>query len=393
MIYKSLIFTALLILISIPASYSSGKQFNNRERIISYDSDITINEDGSMDVVEVIKVHSEGVQIKRGIFRDFPTRYEDKYGNNIVIKFEVIEILRDGRGESYHTESQSNGVRVYIGDSNVFLKPGDYYYTIKYKTNRQIGYFEDFDELYWNVTGNGWDFVIENASVVVNLPNGINRSEIKIEGFTGYQGSAGKDYKGEILSGSKVKLKTTRKLNSTEGFTILVQFPKGFVNEPSASDKFGYFIQDNIPSIIGLIGVVMLLLYYSLIWLRVGKDPQKGTIIPLFEPPSNISPAAARYLLEMGYDDKVFTSAIINLAVKGLIKIEEHDDEYSLVKMENGNGKLFKDEGKLFSKLTFMKKTSPVDGKEKMLLELKQKNHSVIRKTITALKKSLKKQL
>ncbi len=127
MIYKSLIFTALLILISIPASYSSGKQFNNRERIISYDSDITINEDGSMDVVEVIKVHSEGVQIKRGIFRDFPTKYEDKYGNNIVIKFEVIEILRDGRGESYHTESQSNGVRVYIGDSNVFLKPGDYY--------------------------------------------------------------------------------------------------------------------------------------------------------------------------------------------------------------------------------------------------------------------------
>ncbi len=83
------------------------------------------------------------------------------------------------------------------------------------------------------------------------------------------------------------------------------------------------------------------------------KDPQKGTIIPLFEPPSNISPAAARYLTEMGYDNKVFTSAIINLAVKGFIKIEEHDDEYSLVKMENGNGELSKDEKKLFSKLSF----------------------------------------
>ncbi|RKY94877.1 MAG: hypothetical protein DRQ13_07765, partial [Ignavibacteriae bacterium] len=308
MIYKSLILSVLLILISIPASYSASKQFNNRERIISYDSDITINKDGSMDVVEVIKVHCEGVRIKRGIFRDFPTKYEDKYGNNIVIKFEVIEILREGRGESYHTESQSNGVRVYIGNSNIFLKPGDYTYTIKYKTNRQTGYFEDFDELYWNVTGNGWDFVIENVKVIVNLPSGINRSEIKIDGFTGYYGSEGKEYEGEVISGSKIKLQTTRKLNSTQGFTILVQFPKGFVFEPTTSDKVACFFQDNIPSVIGLLGVIILLIYYSLIWVKVGKDPQKGTIIPLFEPPANISPAAARFLTEMGYDDKVFTS-------------------------------------------------------------------------------------
>lgn len=390
MIYKYLLLSVLLILISISASYSSGTQFNNRERIISYDSDITINEDGSMNVVEVIKVHCEGVKIKRGIFRDFPTKYEDKYGNNIVIKFEVIEVLRDRKGESYHTESQSNGVRVYTGANNVFLKPGDYTYTIKYNTNRQIGYFEDFDELYWNVTGNGWDFVIENASAVVNLPFGINRSEINIDGFTGYQGMVRKDYEGEVLTGSKVKLKTTRILNSAEGFTILVQFPKGFVYEPTASDKVAYFFQDNIPSVIGLIGVVILLIYYSLIWIKVGKDPQKGTIIPLFEPPANISPAAARFVTEMGYDNKVYTSAIINLAVKGFIKIEEHDNDYSLVKMENGSGELSKDEIKLFSSLTFNKKYSIAEGKEKLQLELKQENHTVIKKSITALKKSLK---
>ncbi len=390
MIHKSLLLFVLLILISLSASYSAGKQFNNQERIISYNSNITINEDGSMDVVEVIKVHCEGVKIKRGIFRDFPTKYEDKYGNNIVIKFEVIEILRDGRKEKYHTENQSNGVRVYIGDSNIFLIPGDYTYTIKYKTNRQIGYFEVFDELYWNVTGNGWDFVIENASAVVNLPSGINRSEIKIDGFTGYQGIAGKDYEGEVLRGSKVKLKTTNMLNPTEGFTILVQFPKGFVYEPTASDKVAYFFQDNIPSVIGLIGVVILLIYYSLIWMKVGKDPQKGTIIPLFEPPVNISPAAARFLTEMGYDDKVFTSAIINLAVKGFIKIEEDDSDYSLVKMENGTGELSRDEKKLFSNLTFNQKYSIAEGKEKLQLELKQENHAVIKKSITTLKKSLK---
>ena len=122
------------------------------ERIISFDSIIKINEDGSMLVTETIKVHAEGNKIKRGIYRDFPTDYKDKYGNNIRISFEVKEVLRDGRQEPYRTERQSNGVRVYFGSSSYYLKPGDYTYTIKYKTDRQIGYFKDHDELYWNVT-------------------------------------------------------------------------------------------------------------------------------------------------------------------------------------------------------------------------------------------------
>lgn len=148
------------------------------ERIISFDSKIKISEDGSMLVTEIIKVHAEGNKIKRGIYRDFPTDYKDKYGNNIRILFEVKEVLRDGLREPYHTERQSNGIRVYFGSSSYFLSPGDYTYAITYKTNRQIGYFEDNDELYWNVTGNGWDFDIERASATIFLPKGINRNNI-----------------------------------------------------------------------------------------------------------------------------------------------------------------------------------------------------------------------
>ena len=116
-----------------------------------------------MLVTETIKVHAEGNKIKRGIYRDFPTDYEDKYGNNIRILFEVKEVLRNGLREPYHTERQSNGIRVYFGSSSYFLSPGDYTYAITYKTNRQIGYFDEHDELYWNVTGNGWDFDIEKS--------------------------------------------------------------------------------------------------------------------------------------------------------------------------------------------------------------------------------------
>jgi len=170
------------------------------ERIISFDSQIKISEDGSMLVTETIKVHAEGNKIRRGIYRDFPTDYKDKYGNKIRILFEVKEVLRDGLREPYHTERQSNGIRVYFGSSSYYLSPGDYTYTITYKTNRQIGYFEDHDELCWNVTGNGWDFDIERASATIFLPKGISRNDITPMAFTGYEGSTQKNYRAEILN-------------------------------------------------------------------------------------------------------------------------------------------------------------------------------------------------
>ncbi|MGB5893349.1 MAG: DUF2207 domain-containing protein, partial [Ignavibacteriaceae bacterium] len=237
------------------------------ERIISFDSKITISEDGSMLVTETIKVHAEGNKIKRGIYRDFPTDYKDKYGNNIRILFEVKEVLRDGLREPYHTERQSNGIRVYFGSSSYYLNPGDYTYAITYKTDRQIGYFEEHDELYWNVTGNGWDFDIERAGATIFLPEGIKRNDITPIAFTGNEGSTQKNYRAEILNNGVIKFVTTRKLLSREGLTVVVQWPKGFVLEPGFEDKMLYLISDNKAGIILLIGAFLLLLYYFIAWI------------------------------------------------------------------------------------------------------------------------------
>jgi uncharacterized membrane protein YgcG len=377
---KLFIIKLALIIIVLP-SVLFGVQ---PERIISFDSKIIINEDGSMLVTEIIKVHAEGNKIKRGIYRDFPTDYKDKYGNNIRISFDVIEVLRDGRKEVFHTERQSNGIRVYFGSSSYYLKPGDYTYTIKYKTDRQIGYFEDHDELYWNVTGNGWDFDIENVTATVILPKGINRNEIIPLAFTGYEGSIEKNYKAEIYNNGEVKFKTTRKLYSREGLTIVVQFPKGFVFEPDFSDKLQYYIEDNKAGIALIIGSLVLLFYYMIAWFIVGRDPAKGTIIPLYEPPAKLSPAAIRFIYKMGFDKKAFTAAIIDLCVKGKVILEEKNNEYKLIQNETtSNEKLSRDEQKLFTKLKFK------DSGGKSILELKQENHVTIQAAIKALKKSL----
>ena len=214
-----------------------------------------------MIVVDRIKVYSTGDKIKRGIFRDFPTKYEDEYGNNINITFEVLEILRDGNPESFHTENQINGIRVYLGKSNYFLPNGEYTYTIKYKTDRQIGYFDKFDELYWNVTGNGWDFLIENVTATVNLPQPVSRDDVKLYGYTGESGSKGNDFSYKVINKNKILFKSTTILYPKEGLTIVVQWPKGIVYEPSQSERISVLhAKDNLQVVAGIIGIFILIL-------------------------------------------------------------------------------------------------------------------------------------
>jgi len=378
---KSIITLFFLFCISI-TSLSAGYE---QEKIKSYDSKIVVRENGSMQVTETIKVHSEGISIKHGIYRDFPTDYKDNYGNRIEIKFKVINISRDGSNEDYHTERLSNGIRVYIGSSDYFLPHGDYTYKITYETERQLGFFRNYDELYWNVTGNGWSFSIDKVSAVVILPDGIDYKEIKLFAYTGKSGSHGKDYLTELKRNQQIKFTTTRNLFSAEGLTIVVQFPKGFVTEPDFQDRLTYFVDDNKPAIVIFIGIIVLLLFYSVTWIKVGKDPEKGVIIPLYEAPENLSPAAVRFINRMGFDNKAFTSAIINLCVKGVIKLEEYGKDYKIIKSEHeSSSALTKGESKLLTKLGLT-----INGSRK-ILELKQKNHQVIRSGITELKKSLK---
>lgn len=380
---NKLVLLILLASILFSANFSFA-QYENIERIISFDSEITINEDASMIVNEKIKVFADGKKIQRGIYRDFPTKYEDQYGNNVIIKFEVLEISRDGNTEDYHTENLSNGIRVYCGRSDYYLPRGEYSYNIKYKTDRQIGYFDKFDELYWNVTGNGWDFLIEKVTATVNLPAPVSSHDLKLYGYTGYSGDKRGDYAYNVLSSDRIVFTSTEMLNPKEGLTIVVQWPKGLVYEPSQSDKIGYFISDNMQIVIAFIGLFGLIFYYLFIWSRVGKDPAKGLIIPLYEPPKNLSPAAVRFISEMGYDDKVLTSAIVSLAVKGYLKIDEDGKDYKLIKLNGSTKPLSTDEQTIINKLSFSK-----DG-DRQILELQQKNHSILQGVIKALKGSLK---
>lgn len=347
------------------------------ERILAYDSLISVLRDGSMIVDETIRVQAEGREIKHGIYRDFPTDYKDLLGNRYRVGFQVQQVLRDGQTEGFHSEGLGNGVRVYIGDRDRILDAGTYTYTLRYRTDRQLGFFKGHDELYWNVTGNGWAFPIDAVRARVVVP-GVTGNDYKLEAYTGYVGDKGADYRAGV--DPEAWFQTTRPLGPREGLTIVAMWPKGFVTTPSGEQRVRYFLKDNQALLVGLLGLAILLVYYMLIWWRVGRDPATGVIIPRYEPPANATPAAMRFVYRMGYDNKAFATAVVNLAVKGLVEITEQQDVYALRRTSKPATALSPGERAILDCL-------PTQGG----LELKQANHRIVHLAIESHKQALKK--
>ncbi len=370
---KRVLIAAILFLAALPSAHADG------ERIISFLSDITVHEDATLTVREAIRVRAEGEQIRHGIYRDFPTLYQGKYGTRIAVAFQILEVLRDGKREGYHTEGLGNGIRLYIGQKEVLLEPGEYTYTLTYRTDRQLGFFDDHDELYWNVTGNGWIFPINRAEATVRLPTGIPRDRITTDGYTGPEGAQGKAFRALVRSDRTARFETTEPLSPQEGMTIVTGWPKGFVAAPTQKEKIQYLLRDNRAGLIGLAGLLLVLFYYLFIWVLVGRDPVPGTIIPLFEAPDRLSPAAVRYIYKMGYDHKAFAAALIDMAVKKQVRIEE-ESHYTLHRLDGEGEPLTADEAKVHHQLLDSRKS----------LDLVSSNHATVAAAIQALKRSLR---
>jgi uncharacterized membrane protein YgcG len=310
----------------------------SQERILSFDSEIEIIADGGMNVVETIRVYAQGDRIQRGIFRDFPTNYRDTNGNRYRVLFEVVEVSRDGAPEPYFTERVGDGLRLYIGSPDTYLAPGEYEYRLLYRTNRQLGFFESHDELYWNVTGNGWSFAIESASAHVSLPSGARIRTI--EGYVGPAGSRDQSYEEAIDANGNAVIATTRRLSPGEGLTLVATWAKGVIREPTAMERTQNLLLDNPALLIALIGLIAAFSWLMLAWARAGKDPDPGVIFPHYGPPQGFSPASVRYVSRMGYDSRAFTAATLNLAVKGYLEIEETDGEFTLRRTGRGKAPL-----------------------------------------------------
>lgn len=325
-----LVFFGLLVFAAAPSQAE--------ERILSYHSEITILVDGRLEVIETIRVRAEGNHIRRGIYRDFPTRYEDRAGNRYRVDFEVRSVQRNGRPEDWHTDGMANGVRVYAGHANRFLDAGEHEYRFHYETSRQLGFFEDYDELWWNVTGNGWRFTIDRASATIHLPESVRDGDLVLNAYTGAYGSTASHARFRAENGRTARFESTRGLSPWENLSVIVAFPKGLVTEPTTAQRIRWFLSDNGSALVLGVGWLLMFGWYLWAWNRAGRDPATGVIIPRFEPPKGLSPAACRYVLSMGFRRAAFVAAIVSLAVKKQLRIDEDDDgDFSLTKIEDAD--------------------------------------------------------
>jgi uncharacterized membrane protein YgcG len=295
-----------------------------REAITSFSSAVTLRTDGSVEVIETIEVRAEGYEIRRGIYRDIPLILINPDGSRLRSNLDVIAVSRNGRNEPYAIENLSGGFkRIRIGDADVFLNYGLHKYTIRYTMSRMGRTFADHDELFWNATGNYWNFPIEQAVASITLPQGavIDR----LIGYTGTQGATEQAVEITRTSDNTAIFRVTRQLAAGEGVSVAASFQKGILVEPEGVDRIAQWLSDHRDVVLPSIAVALVLLYNLLAWSRVGRDPPRGTIIPLFHPPKGFSPALAHWVHKMGWDKAgwtAFTAAIFDLGVRGLVKID-----------------------------------------------------------------------
>jgi len=312
----AILLALLTLLFALPAAA--------REAITSFSSAVTLNTDGSVDVIETIEVNAEGYEIRRGIYRDIPLILINPDNSRLRSDLTVKTVLRDGRAEPYSLDNIGAGFkRIRIGDADVLLSYGRHKYTIHYSMTRMGRSFADHDELFWNATGNYWNFPIDQAVASITLPKGavIDR----LVGYTGAPGSMEQAVTITRTSDNTAIFRVNRPLGSGEGVSVAASFQKGILAEPQGLDRLLYWLSDHRDIVVPGIAVGLVLLYNLLAWSAVGRDPKKGTIIPLFHPPKGFSPGLAEYVDGMGWEKSgwtAFTASIFDLGVKGLVKID-----------------------------------------------------------------------
>lgn len=302
-----------------------GVSLTAQERITFFGSDIVVHENGKISVQETIEVISQAKQIVHGIVREFPTTYTYYGFLKYIVDFNLVSVTLDGNSIPYKIESVSNGKKLYIGDKQRLLPVGKHTYVISYQTNRQLGFFDNHDELYWNVTGNGWRFAIEKVQARVQLPKTIPLESIQTYGYTGYQGDQGKAY-AQTTHDDAIVFSTTSTLDPYQGLTVAVGFAKGFILPASWQQKLYWFISDNGAVVLTGLTLVLLLIIFFCGLFSAYRQNRAGIVIPLFYPPEKMSSSSVGFMSAMKFKHLFLSADIVDLAVRGFITITYHTD-------------------------------------------------------------------
>ncbi len=374
----------LCLSLSLPSD-SSAQDFT----INDFDAFITIDQDSSFTVKETLTV--EFHRPRHGIYRDIPFKYTDSAGGFITTPTDILSVTdENNKPVKYSIIRQGNAIRVRIGDAKKYVS-GVQKYEIFYKVENAILFFDDHDELYWNVTGNAWSADIKEARCMVSL-GALKTKEYWASCYTGRQGSRETACK-NIPGSNTMEFLAQKSLLAGEGFTIAYGWDKGIVSPPTAFNMFLWFINLKQNWVFILPVISFLIMFF--IWMQTGRDPRvRESITVMYNPPEYLkvplTPAEVGTMVDEKLDPRDITATIVGLAVKGYIKIEETKEEGIIFDKKDYYLKKLKDAD---TSLTMFEQQLMVDVfgtmPGKMISELK----NTFYKNIPSLKSSLYKEL
>ncbi|UUE57204.1 DUF2207 domain-containing protein [Pectobacterium aroidearum] len=300
------------------------------ERILLFDSQAHFQTDGSMLVDETIQVQSTGEQIKRGIFRTLPVVWHRQDGSTFRLAYQIKQVLREGEPERYSIDDTGEQIKILIGSADRQLQPGVHRYRIQYQVSNHFSRFPDWDELYWNVTGNGWSYPINQVRFRLNLPDqaaflstrGKDTRLQSIDVYTGLVGRKGDNAR--ILADGSIE--TLAPLHPGEGVTVAYTWPRSILASASAPQEdslLGHWLSPTLKSGILWFPPFLIVVYY-LFWWGKHITPlclTKPAVVPLYSVPDGVYPGYVRYLCQRTYDNVAFSSDILDLVAKRAIAL------------------------------------------------------------------------
>ena len=277
------------------------------EQINSFNVSIEVKEDGTIEVEEQIKYQFSGQ--RHGISRDLPLTYDDGQ-LKWLIPITIHSVTND-QGVSWPYEQQQSSphsLRLKIGDPDRTITD-EQTYIIRYRADGALRYFDDHDELYWNVTGTEWEVPILKSSAQVILPDNIFVTGVRC--FVGLHGSTSEDCRTSGLAG-------VAEFSANGPLTVVVGWPPDMVAELLPPRYVNW--QWPLPFLLPLIALMVM---YRL-WKRHGRDaPVSPTLVVQYDPPDKMPPAEMGTVMDGRADMRDITASIVDLAVRGYLKIEE----------------------------------------------------------------------
>ena len=285
-----------------------------------FDETVTINPNGTIEVTEIIEARFTGFW--HGIYRTIPVEYDTPQHLNYSLLLEPLSVTDDD-GHALKYEQKREGrylkFKITVPDAQDTTKT----VLLHYRILNAIRFFDDHDELYWNVTGGEWDAPIRSASAKIELPDGV--TGLHAIAFTGAYGSRESDAQVET-TGNIVQVKANHPLSYREGLTVVAGWDKGFVHPPSTAAKIALFFRSNWPLFLPVVAFFIMLW----LWWTRGRDPERGSVAVQYEPPDKLTPGECGTLVDNEAAMRDITATLVDLAVKGYLTIEQKDESHLL---------------------------------------------------------------